>query len=199
MVRFARNAATAVGGEYRVRPAPGGPREAQFHGTATTRVNAQGKAVTVLRGGSLNDPNLSDAKRQQLLNELIKKEHDLNVVRQKAIDVAQKLDNAEQGKTKADAANRQSGRQISFDQAASIARAAGLQVNSGFSVQRERLVTAGRRCSTTLRSIGPEIQSHRPGPARTMARTASGRSTSRSRTASRRRRSARSSPTRASA
>jgi hypothetical protein len=132
MVRFARNASTAVGKvniEFDRRQKA---LEQQFNGVATTAVDKKGNAVTTLHGGSLNDPNLSDAKRQQLLTDLTRKEHDLNVERQKAINTAQKLDQAEQGRAKADASNRQSGRQVSFDQAAAIAKAAGLQVNSSF-------------------------------------------------------------------
>jgi hypothetical protein len=132
MVRFARNAATEVGKVNIAFDRRQEALEAQFHGVATTAIGANGKALTTLRGGLLNDPSLTDARRQQLLNQLIKKEHDLNVERQKAIGIAQKLDNAEQGKNQHDASNRQSGRQIDFNQAAAIARAAGLQVNSAF-------------------------------------------------------------------
>jgi hypothetical protein len=140
MVRFARNAATEVGKVNIAFDRRQEALEAQFHGVATTAIGANGKALTTLRGGLLNDPSLTDARRQQLLNQLIKKEHDLNVERQKAIGIAQKLDNAEQGKNQHDASNRQSGRQIDFNQAAAIARAAGLRVphecSTGRPVQR---------------------------------------------------------------
>jgi hypothetical protein len=130
MVRFARNASTQVGKvniEFDRRQKA---LEERFNGVATTSVDKKGNTVTTLHGGSLNDPKLSDARRQQLLSELIKREHDLNVERQKAIVTAQKLDQAEQGRTKANAADRQSGRQVDGPEARRIAEAAGLQVNS---------------------------------------------------------------------
>jgi hypothetical protein len=132
MVRFARNASTEVGKVNIAFDKRQAALEAQFLGTPTTSIDKRGNKLTTLHGGSLNDPTLSDAKRQQLLSELTKKEHDLNVERQKAIVTAQKLDQAEQGRAKADTANRQSGRQVDFAQATAIAKAAGLQVNSGF-------------------------------------------------------------------
>jgi hypothetical protein len=77
---------------------------------------------------------LSDPRRQQLLSELTKKEHDLNVERQKAINTAQKLDQAEQGARRPMRRTGSLDGKISFAEATAIAKAAGLQVNSGFRI-----------------------------------------------------------------
>lgn len=73
------------------------------------------------------------AQGDQLRSELSAAEEKLNASRAKAVDAAQKLDRAEDGLTKStEAANRQFGKQISFTEAASIAKGAGLTVTSGY-------------------------------------------------------------------
>jgi hypothetical protein len=80
--------------------------EAKYRGTPTTSVDAKGRVLTTLHGGLLNAPGITDQRQQELLKQLTKEEGLLSVAREKAIDAARKLDNAEKGKTETGAVDR---------------------------------------------------------------------------------------------
>lgn len=126
IVRLARDLSTNVGRANDDFDKQQAAIEAKYRGKEVQR-NGQ----TVLVGGALNTPGLSNQRREQLLAELTRKEEGLNASRAKAVAAATKLDNAEQGVTRStERANREIGKQISFAEAASIARGAGLTVTS---------------------------------------------------------------------